>query len=285
MAIFILGLSGSNEFKSYFDTAPELMRQVLLWNGYPQKAITRLSEEGNEDKRWGKNLLGTKENILKLLEDTAKKNEMYEEVFIFIAGHANGRDDEAMLHLPGDDLIYSQLMEGIKAISAKKMFLVVAASQGGAWIEKLSAPNRVIVAGNGFRQYDFIPLQFLRFFPEMFVEAAKPVNEDKTEWQVSLLDAFTRTQQKIRNWYRVNNLHCTELALLDSNGDGQGNALFESSVDTKGNIPVKFDSPTTESQTRPFLEERDKVLPFDLSAPDAKSAEKIYFKIQKEKKS
>ena len=165
-AFFLTGLPGNNQFKIHMAEAVKSLREVLRANGYSAQQMVLFSEKPASGDLWGKNEVATKEGIEEFLKDTHKRLKPYDRAFIFICGHANGRDEEALFHLPGPDMMYQTLMEGIDGIPAKEMTVVVIASQGHAWIRKLGRPGRVIIAGNGLRQFDFIPMLFLRFFPK-----------------------------------------------------------------------------------------------------------------------
>ncbi len=283
-ALFITGLSGSNQFKTYFEKTPELIRKTLLANGYLKENMVKLSEDLSGGKQWGREMPGTKENIDLELTRFAVTPKDYEEVFIFIAGHANGRDEEAMMHLPGDDMVFEDIIKKIDAISAKRIFLVVAAPQGETWIKKLGRPGRVIIAGNGYRQYDFIPMIFLRIFPEVFFKSTQGTDSSGKTKEVSLLDVFSETQEKIRQWYKNNKLQCTELALMDADGDAKGDSLFmenpdiekaegkENSAKGLSEIEASSGAPQTVKPAE---------FPLNLELSDAKASEVIYFKISK----
>ncbi len=266
LGLFITGLSGSHQFKTYFDQAPGKIRETLTANGYQSEDFTWFSEKGGH-QNWADDRIARKENLAMYFDARAEQKKVYDEVFVFIAGHANGRDEEAMMHLPGDDVSYEVLMKGIDAIPAKRMLIVVAAPQGDIWIKKLAKPGRVIIAANGYRQYDFIPMIFLRIFPAIFEKAgqADPTGETKN---VSLLDIFADTQKRVQRWYQRNNLHCTELALIDADGDGKGESLFTS--EALPDIPQKKENAMPEAAAF--------AMNFDL--PDARMAKAILYTAQ-----
>ena len=215
LGLFITGLAGNHEFKIFMDGALSSLQKVLLANGYKEEQFLTFSEK-NSTKR-------TLENYMK---ETAKRPKPYANVFIFIAGHANGHDEDAFFHLRGTDVSYKTMMEWIGSIPAKQMILVVAASQGEAWIKKLGKPGRIIIVGNGLQKFDFIPVTFLRLFPSMFSPLA-PVEKDKAPVQISLKDVFLKTQKGVQDWYRVNELMPTEVAEIDADGDGKGENLLD----------------------------------------------------------
>ena len=229
LAILVSGLSGNHEFKIYFQNAMGELRQTLLRKGYQREELVLFSEEHAPDSLWQQSRLATRKNLREFFGKLKGRSQPYSEVFIFIVGHANGHDEEAILHLPGEDMSYAELMNAIDPIPAQQMTVVVAAPQGEAWIQKLSRPQRVVIAGNGYRQYDFIPLLFLRTFPLTLEKAGilKKDSEADVDSPRSLFDVFLETQQKVLAWYKRNNLQVTEMALLDADGDKKGDSFIK----------------------------------------------------------
>lgn len=226
-ALLITGLSGNNQFKIHMNEAAKSLREVLRVNGYQTPQMVRFSDKIESGDLWGKNEMVTKEKLEEFLKDTRKRLKPYDRAFIFICGHANGRDEEAMFHLPGPDISYQDLIEGIDGIPAKETLIVVIASQGHAWIRKLGRPGRVIIAGNGLRQFDFIPMLFLRYFPRnLHSGVPDPLQNNGSLLKTSLRDVFIQTQKEVQDWYRRTNLHPTEVALIDADGDGKGQTLI-----------------------------------------------------------
>jgi hypothetical protein len=225
LAVLITGLSGEKDLSDDFNRAASRMKEFLLRNGYVEDEIFRFSKlSGHEGDGWHKQQTATRKNLEGFFKAQAGRSSPYEKYFLFIAGHANGRDEEAMFHLPGPDVSYKDLIQWVGAVPAQHMMGVFAASQGQTWIEKLSKPGRILIAGNGLRSSDFIPLEFLRFFPKMI--ATPKIVEYGAADRRSLGDVFWESQVKVQTWYFENNLHPTELALLDANGDKKGSTLI-----------------------------------------------------------
>lgn len=221
VAILITGLSGSRQFQSYFRDSVEKLVPILEASGY--SGIYRFSEkpEVSQDAD-----LVTRENLQNRLKSIAEQGP-YENVFVWIAGHANGRDEESFLHLPEQDVSYKELMGWLEAIDSKRSLFALAIPQGQSWIKALAKPGRAVVAGSGLREYDFIPWMFLRNFPGAFQNTARFSAGESGPLVTSLKDVFVEAQNKSQAWYRDNHLQPTELAYLDADGDGLGEALFD----------------------------------------------------------
>lgn len=235
LAIFISGLSGNHEFKTHFQDALKRMNEALLHKGYKKEEMVLFFEKPVKDSRWNHPQITNKENLLQFFDQLEKANHQYSEVFIYVIGHADGFDENAMFHLPGDDMSYSQLMKAMDKVQARQMIVVIAASQGEAWIQNFSRRSRILIIGSGNRQFDFIPLVFLRFFPESLEKAGLPIPQEQIEknkevpqfYPDSLFDAFFETQEKIIAWYRNNKLHKTEIAMLDGDGDKKAESFIQ----------------------------------------------------------
>jgi hypothetical protein len=227
LAIFISGLPGGEKYKNSIQVAFQLLQNVLLENGFDRKQMVRFSPEPSGAKEWGEDHFSRKAALEETMAEFAKYDGIYDTVFVFIAGHANGRDEDAKFHIPGEDISYQIMMKWIDAIPARKMILVLAISQGHIWIELLAKPGRIVIAGNGLREFDFMPVVFLRLFPYAFLNVANAQRKDSAQKtvEVSLRDAFIETQKGVANWYFFNQLRPTESALVDADGDGKGDKI------------------------------------------------------------
>ena len=298
-ALLITGLSGNRQFKIHMEDAAKSLREVLRVNGYGAQQMVRFSDKVEFGDLWGKNEMVTKEKLEEFLKDTGKRLKPYDHAFIFIGGHANGRDEGAMFHLPGQDISYEDLIAGIDGIPAKEMIIVVAASQGHTWIRKLGRPGRVIIAGTGLRQFDFIPMLFLRYFPENLHSGVfDPLQEKESRLKASLRDVFIQTQREVQDWYRRTNLHPTEVALIDEDGDGKGQTLIMKGADfdswARGERkahevlePLTEAAPGVKPAAAAIQEEKKEEeaveasidLPMDPDLPDGKAAQLFVFTV------
>ena len=234
LALLITGLSGSHQFQGYFSDSVEKISEVLRVNGYPDEAIYRFSETPGTRAN---DFVSDKEHLEQKLKELAASGD-YENVFIWIAGHANGRDEESLIHLPKQDVSYKELMGWIEPLSAKRMILALAIPQGQAWIQRFGKPGRIIAAGSGLREYDFIPWMFLRLFPAMFQATAGEMQPGSLSVGTSFKDVFVESQKRSQAWYRDNHLQPTELAYLDADGDAKGETLFDPETLTEPSDPI-----------------------------------------------
>jgi hypothetical protein len=217
LGLFIYGISGAGKYKKINDRSWDKLSSLLLVNGYRTDEIWRFSESPALEPKWGGDEVNDQRNIGDFLREISERKTPYEEVFIYISGHANGRDEKAKFHTSGEDVSYEKLMRWIDKIPAKNIVIVLALSQGHVWISELSRPGRIIIAGTGMRKFDMMPLVFSSIFPSIFEASAQAFDRE-----VSLKEAFIKTQYFVRKWYQVRDLYITETALLDDEGKGQG---------------------------------------------------------------
>lgn len=286
-AVIITGLAGQEyKYKRFFDLAARKTYQVLAANGYSESSIHYFSDHGEDTKNSGiQSRLASGNNLKTFFEEI--KGRHPEELFLFIAGHANGRDENTVLHLPGEDIRYQELLDLVRGVQAKRLIVVAAVPQGETWIKALSGPGRIILAGGGYRQFDFIPVVFLRLFPEVFWGLGMKEKEGALQGdeKASLTDMFMEAQQKIQNWYWMNSLQATEIALLDGDGDGVGKSLILESRPIEDprlkERQQKMAELAGKNPEEAANQAAGKVLGLefvmDAEAPDAKIADEIYF--------
>ncbi len=261
IAVLVTGLSGSRQFHTYFQDSVNKLVPVLKASGY--SVIYRFSEApGNSEQGEAAN----REVLEKRLSELASEGP-YENVFVWVAGHANGRDEESMLHLPKQDVSYKDLMGWLNQIESKRSVYALAVPQGQAWVKALAKPGRVIAAGSGLREYDFIPWMFLRHFPASFKSTARIAEGESAGTLTSLKDVFVEAQKKSQAWYRDNHLQPTELAYLDADGDGFGETLFDPAM-----LPEPEEPSLEEAQPLAASPERSKMKAkaVDLSSLDSR---------------
>jgi len=261
IAVLVTGLSGSRQFQTYFQDSVNKLVPVLKASGY--SVLYRFSEApGNSEQ----GETASRDALEKKLTELAAAGP-YENVFVWVAGHANGRDEESLLHLPKQDVSYKDLTGWLNQIESKRSVYALAIPQGQAWIKALAKPGRVIAAGSGLREYDFIPWMFLRHFPASFKSTARIAEGEAAGTRTSLKDVFVEAQKKSQAWYRDNHLQPTELAYLDGDGDGSGETLFDPAM-----LPEPDEPSLEEAQPLPASQERSKMKAkaVDLSALDSR---------------
>ena len=139
------------------------------------------------------------------------------ELWIVLIGHGTFDGKEARFNLRGPDLSATELAEWLKPFR-RRIAVINSASSSGPFINKLSAPGRVVIAAtrSGYEQNY---ARFGQYISEAIADAKADLDKDG---QVSLLEAFLTASRRVAGFYETEGRLATEHALLDDNGDGLG---------------------------------------------------------------
>jgi len=143
--------------------------------------------------------------------------ELSSELWLVLIGHGTFDGKEARFNLRGPDLSASELEEWLKPFR-RPLAVIDCASSSGPFLNKLSAPNRVVVTAtrSGYEQ------NYARF-GQFVAEAITDPNADlDKDGQTSLLEVFLAASQRVAEFYNAEGRLATEHALLDDNGDRLG---------------------------------------------------------------
>ncbi len=236
IAIVVSGISGSHSFEYNFKALHHEIAELLKENNYKRQNLFLFSEKESEnDREWNSRESSSWANLRSFFKNMGSKTlkAKLDRAFILIAGHANGRDEEAMLHLPGKDISLKTMQQWVKEIHAKEKVIIIMTPQGESWIEAMAGEGVVTVVGNVSREFDVLPVIFMQFLTEGLagnfnVMSDEVENQDKSDSMKSLKDIFVETQIKTQEWYQTNNLQATEIGAVDGDGDGIGSSMIES---------------------------------------------------------
>lgn len=227
LALFIFGQPGTAAFDKLFDSAHMQLGRLLNQNGFNDQNSQVYFRASSLSEKTGE--LSSRQHLNLRIPEIAAKGP-YDKLFLFVAGHVNGRDDKAILHLPGEDMPVAELIGKLQQIKAGQTIVVAAVAQGQLWTKAFSAEHHIVIVGNSQREFDFIPIQFLTFFPAMFEEAARWHMEKDPSIQspvaVSLTEVFLLTARTVNRWYVQNNLMETEEPYLEASGDGKAESVW-----------------------------------------------------------
>ncbi len=139
------------------------------------------------------------------------------ELWLVFIGHGTFDGREAKFNLRGPDLSATDLAEWLKPFR-RPIIVLNCASSSSPFLNKLSAPNRVIVTATRSGYED----NFARFGKFLAATiAARDADLDK-DGQTSVLEAFLMASRQTAEFYAAEGRLATEHALLDDNGDGLG---------------------------------------------------------------
>jgi len=139
------------------------------------------------------------------------------ELWLVLIGHGTFDGKEAKFNLRGPDLSATELAGWLKPIH-RPVIVINCAAASSPFLNKLSAPNRVIVtATRSGSEENFA--RFGKFIAEAIADPAADLDKDD---QTSLLEAFILASRRVGEFYEADGRLVTEHALLDDNGDGLG---------------------------------------------------------------
>lgn len=139
------------------------------------------------------------------------------ELWLVLIGHGTFDGKEAKFNLRGPDLSATELAEWLKPFR-RPVIVINCASSSSPFLNKLSAPDRVIVTATR-SGYEENFARFGKFMAEAITDPGADLDKDE---QTSLLEAFIMASRRVGEFYEADGRLATEHALLDDNGDGLG---------------------------------------------------------------
>jgi len=139
------------------------------------------------------------------------------ELWLVLIGHGTSDGKEAKFNLRGPDLSATELAEWLKPFR-RPLVIINCASSSSPFLNKLSAPSRVIVTATRSGSEE----NFARFGKYMAESIADPAADLDKDQQTSVLEAFIMASRRTSEFYEADGRLVTEHALLDDNGDGLG---------------------------------------------------------------
>jgi hypothetical protein len=219
-AVVVSSASGNEEFKKKFwDWSSQMVEILTTEMKLPKEHIRFLTEDPSQGAglATGK---ATKAEMTKALEGLRSQVKDGDDFLIFLIGHGSFDGSEYKYNLIGPDITGSELKHWLDRFSKQQVVLVATTPCSGILTKTLSGKNRVIVSAtkSEFESNDTI---FAQFFVEAF--QGNKADTDKNT-QVSILEAYLYTAQRVEAWYKERNRLATEHPLLEDNGDQTGNA-------------------------------------------------------------
>ncbi|REJ89199.1 MAG: hypothetical protein DWQ34_20340 [Planctomycetota bacterium] len=203
--ILVMGEPGADEYRTMFAEWADRWR--------------RAAESGDVSVvEIGRGEVGEAGDRARLSEAIA--NEADEEIrplWIVLIGHGTFDGREAKFNLRGPDVPAGELADSLEEIR-RPVAVINCASSSGAFLERLSAPGRVIVTAtrNGNET------NFSRFGDYLSQSISGGDADFDKDGQVSLLEAFLSASRLTREFYESEDRIPTEHALIDDDGDGAG---------------------------------------------------------------
>lgn len=160
----------------------------------------------------------TKDVIRETLADFAARAAVDAQVWVVLFGHGSETGGVQRVHLPGPDLLPSELASWLEAFPTQSIVVVNAASASGGWVSALAGPRRTIITAtrSGSERHE---TRFGNYFVASYVDGAGDTDKNG---RVSLLEAFLYAQTEVKRAYEGEDRLLTEHALLEDDGDGKG---------------------------------------------------------------
>ncbi|MDF1816249.1 MAG: hypothetical protein P1V20_28885 [Verrucomicrobiales bacterium] len=200
--LVVAGLGGSEEYREIFQ------ENIQLWSLACGKAGVPCEVLGNDESE-----TGLKEKLQKRLAENGDK-----ELWLILIGHGTFDERTAKFNIAGEDFTAKELAEWCKPVTGE-LVVVNTASASSPYLTELAGENRTIITATKSPNEIFYA-RFGEYFSKAIAghEEADLDNDD----QVSLLEAFLYSSNKVTEFYSIAGRLATEHALIDDNGDGLG---------------------------------------------------------------
>jgi len=138
-------------------------------------------------------------------------------LWLVLLGHGTFDGQAAKFNLRGPDVSAAELAAWLAPFQ-RPLIVVNSASSSGPFVNRLSGPDRVVVAAtkSGYEQ------NYARFGDYLSTAISDPAADLDKDHQTSLLEAFLLASGRVAEFYEQDARLATETALIDDNGDGQG---------------------------------------------------------------
>jgi hypothetical protein len=220
-ALIVSSASGGGEFKEKFwNWSSQTYQSLNQELNFPKENIYLLAGDPGKDDSIV-TAKATKGELLKVFDRLESKVQQNDLVLIILLGHGSFDGNDYKFNLVGPDLAGSELNALLDRFSKQEVVLVCTTPCSGILTKVLSHKDRVIITAtkNEFENNDTI---FAQFFVEAFKN--KAADSDKNQ-EVSMLEAYIYTAQKVDRWYKDRKRLATEHPLLEDTGDRVASAL------------------------------------------------------------
>ena len=220
-AVVVSGASGGGEYaERFWEWSSKLVSTLKDPLQFPPENLFFLVEDPERDPSLV-TARAVKSDLMRLVGELESRVRPDDLLFLLLLGHGNFDGSDYRYNLRGPDLTGAELSAILDRFPAQRIVLVCTTPASGALIPRLSRGNRIILTAtkNGHEGNETV-------FAQFFVESLhNPETDTDKSGQVSLLEAYSFTHRKVKEWYVEKNRLATEHPRLDDNGDGVGTAL------------------------------------------------------------
>lgn len=217
--LILSGSGGQPEYTARFHEWANRLQTVLARHAGPNAGrIEVLAEQSEEGPLF---VPIDRESIREAFVSFRKTVTTEDEFFIYFIGHGSYLKNTAKFHIPGEDITADEIKSLIESVPARRHIIINSTSSSAAFINVLSAPDRVICTAT--RSVDeWNATEFMEFFLRGLEDGSADRNRDN---RISVLEACQQAAELTAGWYTVQGLIATEHTLIDDNGDGLGSRL------------------------------------------------------------
>ena len=211
-AVIVSGAAGGAEYAQQYAAWTRTLTMALVDRlKFDAARVITLSETTDPAQ------LATAANLKALFGRLRTQLRSTDLLFVFLIGHGTFDGVDAKFNLVGPDLEAAEWAAMLRGFPAR-LVLVNSAAASSPFIERLSAPRRVIVSAT-----DSVAQRFDTVFPEYFIAAFGDDSSDiDKNGRTSIWEAFAWAAGAVRRHYQQRGVLATERPLLDDNGDGVG---------------------------------------------------------------
>ena len=214
--IIICGSGGSEEYIERFAQWGARLQTALVDRmGRSAESVILLTESSDPPS----DLKSIGATLKRAVEEAGPEQDL----FIYMIGHGGYMRQVSTFHIPGPDLRAEELDRMLEAADARRVVVVNGASSSAGFINALSGPRRIICSATKSVE-EQNATEFFEFFIQGLEEGSADQNHDE---RISVLEAARQAAALTEAWYLTEGLISTEHALIDDNGDGLGERLFD----------------------------------------------------------
>ena len=200
--ITLMGAGGTDEYETTF------AETAVTWSEAAERGGAEFQLIGGEvDADDGA------EKLEKAIADTKSP-----ELWIVLIGHGSYDGRFAKFNARGPDFTAEQLATWLEKYEGD-LTVINTASASGGFIADLAKPDRIVITATK-NEAEVSYTRFGKFFSEAI--SGKPEADLDNDDQVSLLESFLYSADRVAKFYEEENRIATEHALIDDNGDGLG---------------------------------------------------------------
>ena len=208
--IVVIGAQGETEYGRDFSKWADRWQQAARSANAKLIVVGRDQRDNLQDRDTLKDVLGT--------QATNKlRHSNRSPLWLVLVGHGTFDGRHAKFNLRGPDFSATELAQWLSDLH-RPTVVINCASASGPFLNKLAAPNRVVItATKSGNEHNYA--RFGDYFSQAIDDTQADLDKDG---QTSLLEAFLKASKRTQEFYSTDGRLATEHALLDDNADGLG---------------------------------------------------------------